>query len=189
MISTAVSILQNQPIVHRAIARAQAKGGVNRVCLVQLQEKKCGGGDLVTYCFGGPKGVLKLDVWSLNVARLAIGAGLGSDDGDSPDNDGGAFGDQAFIICVFFFGLSVSDLQVAVRGSQLLPARDLPLQVLQRDVRAVKNHRVVAKFRGKFIMNMSHDGEAKSLEDRPLTLLPALTKEAMSWELLWKYKS
>lgn len=59
---------------------------------------------------------------------------------------------------ITFLGLCVGDLQVAVPGSQLLPAHDLPLQVLQRDVRAVKHHRVVAEFGGEFIMNMSHAG-------------------------------
>ena len=58
--------------------------------------------------------------------------------------------------CLTFFGLCVCDLQVAVRGSELLPAHDLPLQIPQRDVRAVKYHRVVAEFGGEFIMNMSH---------------------------------
>lgn len=57
---------------------------------------------------------------------------------------------------ITFFGLCVCDLQVAVPGSELLPAHDLPLQISQRDVRAVKKHRVVAEFRGEFIMNMSH---------------------------------
>ncbi len=55
-----------------------------------------------------------------------------------------------------FFSLRVCDLQVAVPGSQLLPAHDLPLQVPQCDVRAVKNHRIIAEFGGEFIVNMSH---------------------------------
>lgn len=59
--------------------------------------------------------------------------------------------------CFFtFFVLCVSDLQVAVPGSELLPAHDLPLQIPQRDVRAVKHHRVVAEFGGEFVVNMSH---------------------------------
>lgn len=52
--------------------------------------------------------------------------------------------------------LCVGYLQVAVCGSQFLPAHDLLLQLHQRDVRAVKNQRVVAEFGGEFVMNMSH---------------------------------
>lgn len=62
-----------------------------------------------------------------------------------------------------FFGLGVSDLQVAVPSSELLSAHDPSLQVIQRDVRAIENHSVVAEFRGELIMNMSHvetDSEA-----------------------------
>lgn len=69
---------------------------------------------------------------------------------------------------ITFFGLCVSDLQVAVRGSELLSAHDLPLQISQRDVRAVKKHRVVAEFRGEFIMNMSH----AETEQKPRLILP-----------------
>lgn len=60
-----------------------------------------------------------------------------------------------------FFGLGVCDLQVAVPGSELLPAHDLLLQVRQRDVRPVKNHRVVAEFGGELIVNMSHAGNKR----------------------------
>lgn len=63
---------------------------------------------------------------------------------------------------ITFFGLRVCDLQVAVPGSELLPAHDLPLQLIQRDVHAIKNHRVVAESGGEFIMNVSHD-EKKNL--------------------------
>lgn len=52
--------------------------------------------------------------------------------------------------------MRVSDLQVAVPRPELLPAHDLPLQLPQRDVRAVKNHRVGAEFGGEFIVNVSH---------------------------------
>lgn len=57
---------------------------------------------------------------------------------------------------ITFFGLRVCDLQVAVPRPELLPAHDLPLQLPQRDVRAVKNHRVGAEFGGEFIVNVSH---------------------------------
>lgn len=71
-----------------------------------------------------------------------------------------------YMCYITFFGLRVSDLQVAVPGSQPLPAHDLPLQVSQREVRAVKHHRVVAELRGKFIMNMSHI--ETELQSRPI---------------------
>ncbi|MEQ2168438.1 hypothetical protein GOODEAATRI_014409 [Goodea atripinnis] len=51
---------------------------------------------------------------------------------------------------------SQSEKEVAVPGSKLLPGHDLLFQVSQRDVRPVKNHRVVAEFGGELIMNMSH---------------------------------
>lgn len=60
-----------------------------------------------------------------------------------------------------FFCLRVCDLQVAVAGSELLPLHDEPLQLLKRDVRAVKNHRVGAPFRCEFIMYMSHVSSEK----------------------------
>lgn len=62
---------------------------------------------------------------------------------------------------ITFFGLRVCDLQVAVPGSELLPAHDLPLQLIQRDVHAIKNHRVVVESGGEFIMNVRHDEKKK----------------------------
>lgn len=60
-------------------------------------------------------------------------------------------------ICHFtFFGLRVCDLQVAVAGPELLLSHDQLLELPQRDVRAVENHRVGAKFGGEFIVNVSH---------------------------------
>lgn len=61
-----------------------------------------------------------------------------------------------YVCLITFFRLGVCDQQVAVPGPELLSAHDLPLQLLQRDVQAVKNHCVSAEFRGEFIMNMSH---------------------------------
>lgn len=71
-------------------------------------------------------------------------------------------------VLITFFVLCVCDLQVAVPGSELLPAHDLPLQIPQGDVRAVKNHSVIAEFGGEFIMNMSH-GETKQKPRPPLS--------------------
>lgn len=104
-----------------------------------------------------------LDVGLLNIVGLATRAGLDSTDGDSPDDDRGVFVDQTVVISELFFALSVGDLQVAVRGSELLSAHDQPLQLLQGDVRAVKHHGVVAQFGGEFIMNMRHvDAETEN---------------------------
>lgn len=100
-----------------------------------------------------------------------------------------------YICLITFFGLCVCDLQVAVPGSELLPAHDLPLQLPQRDVRAVKNHRVRAEFRGEFIVNMSHAEIEKAKNKKPR---PTLSKkpdnchrfcdarDAVSRWLLWK---
>lgn len=63
-----------------------------------------------------------------------------------------------------FFCLRVCDLQVAVAGSELLPLHDEPLQLLKRDVRAVKNHRVGAPFRCEFIVYMSHVSSETGVE-------------------------
>lgn len=100
-----------------------------------------------------------------------------------------------YICFITFFGLCVCDLQVAVPGSELLPAHDLPLQLPQRDVRAVKNHRVRAEFRGEFIMNMSH-AEIEKTNKLVLRCQKKTTtenchrfcddREAVSWWLLWE---
>lgn len=100
-----------------------------------------------------------------------------------------------YIFLITFFGLCVCDLQVAVPGSELLPAHDLPLQLPQRDVRAVKNHRVRAEFRGEFIMNMSHAEIEKKTKlvlrcqkkQQPKTVtVSAMTEKWLSWWLLWE---
>lgn len=104
-----------------------------------------------------------LGVGLLNIVDLAARAGLDSTDGDSSDDDRGAFVDQTVVISELFFALSVGDLQVAVGGSELLSAHDPPLQLLQGDVRAVKHHGVVAQFGGEFIVNVRHvDAEAEN---------------------------
>lgn len=41
---------------------------------------------------------------NVHVADLGVGAGPGTDDGDSPHDDGGAFGDQTFIVSEFWRG-------------------------------------------------------------------------------------
>lgn len=74
-------------------------------------------------------------------------------------------------ICHFtFFGLRVCDLQVAVARPQLLLSHDQLLELPQRDVRAVENHRVGAEFRGEFIVNVSHgefaEGRRRVVQNR-----------------------
>lgn len=80
---------------------------------------------------------------------------------------------------ITLLALRVGDLQVAVPGSEPLPAHDLPLQVPQRDVRPVKHRRVVAELGGKFIMNMCH-GESKR------QLLPKLSGPRQLTESLFR---
>lgn len=41
---------------------------------------------------------------NVQVADLGVRAGPGTDDGDPPDDDGGAFGDQTFIVSEFWRG-------------------------------------------------------------------------------------
>lgn len=89
---------------------------------------------------------------------------------------------------ITFLALCVGDLQVAVRGSELLPAHDLPLQIPQRDAWAVNNHRVVAQLGGEFIMNMSHAGvKTKNLtpvlseRTRQLTVSLQVTEHVYLW--------
>lgn len=55
-----------------------------------------------------------------------------------------------------FFSLGVGNLEVAVGGLQLLSPHDLALQLAHGDVQPVESHRVVVKFRGKFVMNTRH---------------------------------
>lgn len=96
-----------------------------------------------------------------------------------------------YVCLITFFGLCVCDQQVAVPRPELLSVHDLPLQLPQRDVQAVKNHRVSAEFRGEFIMNMSHVETEKKTSpyavkkpDNYHCLCDA--REALSWWLLWK---
>lgn len=41
---------------------------------------------------------------NVHVADLGVRAGSGADDGDPPDDDGGAFGDQTFTVSEFWRG-------------------------------------------------------------------------------------
>lgn len=108
---------------------------------------------LVTYWFEESMGVV-IAIWTFTVD--GTWAGLDRTGRNSSDNDRGTFWDWTVIICVLFFGLCVSDLQVAVSCSELLFGHDQPLEFTESDVETIKHHRIIAKFRREFIMNMSH---------------------------------
>lgn len=57
-----------------------------------------------SWCGRAAKQCVRRTWANVHVADLGIRAGPGADDGDPPDNDGGAFGDQTFIVSEFWRG-------------------------------------------------------------------------------------